>query len=94
MLDSTMERIEAIISGKVQMVMYRDFAHRNARRLTGEVRNLDDGTVSVVAEGERTDLEAYIRKLHKGPLFARVEDVRVAWKDATGEYDRFSIRYA
>lgn len=94
MLNITMERIEAIVSGKVQMVMYRDFASRHAKRLTGEVRNLEDGTVAVIAEGMREDLEAYIGKLNKGPLFAHVSGVSVSWKEATGQFDRFSIRYA
>ena len=49
------ERLEAIVSGRVQMVMYRDFTARFARRLglVGEVKNLSDGTVRVIAEGSR-----------------------------------------
>ena len=47
----SMERIEAIVSGRVQMVMFRDFAQRKALglRLCGEVMNLPDGTVRVIA---------------------------------------------
>lgn len=91
-----MERLEAIVSGRVQMVMYRDFAQRKGSglKLVGEVKNLPDGTVQVVAEGPREKLEAYLAKLRKGPLLADVKDVRATWLPATGEYKRFSITYA
>lgn len=87
--------MEAIVSGRVQMVMYRDFAQRKARglRLAGEVENLKDGTVRVVAEGPRDRLERYIIKLRKGPLLARVEDVTIAWHAASGTHAGFSIIY-
>ena len=92
----SMERIEAIVHGRVQMVMYRDFAERKARglKLVGEVQNLSDGTVRVIAEGTRENLERYIEKLKGGPLLASVEGVAVGWKPASGGYTSFSIIYA
>jgi len=89
------ERLEAIVSGRVQMVMYRDFAQRKARglKLVGDVLNLSDGTVRVRAEGKRESLETYLAKLHKGPLLARVESVASEWKPATGECSEFTILY-
>lgn len=91
-----MERIEAVVSGRVQMVMYRDFAQRKARglKLVGEVENLSDGTVRVLAEGGRKELERYVEKLKKGPLLADVAGVEVSWLPATGTYRDFSITYA
>ncbi|MDB5190428.1 MAG: acylphosphatase [Parcubacteria group bacterium] len=90
------ERIEASVSGRVQMVMYRDFTQRKASALglTGYVKNLQDGTVEVVAEGARGALEKLIKKLHRGSIFAHVEDVRVTWLPATGEFQKFVIAYA
>ncbi len=90
------ERLETIVSGRVQMVMYRDFAQRKARglKLTGEVQNLKDGTVRVVAEGTRENLERYLAKLHGGPLLAHVEHVAPVWSAATGSYTSFEITYA
>lgn len=90
------ERLSAIVSGRVQLVMYRDFAQRMAwlYTLTGEVENLPDGTVRVVAEGERKALERFLRKLHSGPLLARVDGVTYEWQEATGEFTKFSIVYA
>ncbi len=89
------ERLEAIVRGRVQMVMYRDFAERKARglKLKGEVQNLSDGTVRVVAEGPREALNSYVQKLQEGPLLARVDAVEATWLPFIGEYNRFTIRY-
>lgn len=88
------ERLEAIVSGRVQGVMYRDFAQRAAHRLqlTGEAENLSDGTVRVVAEGERGTLDAFITELAHGPFFAEVDAVAPSFTNATGEFKKFSIR--
>jgi len=90
------EGIEAIVSGRVQGVMYRDFVQRKASglKLTGEVQNLKDGTVRVLAEGEHTSLETLIEKLHRGPLLAHVKSVSVSWKSATNEFKSFKINFA
>lgn len=91
-----MERLKAIVHGRVQMVMYRDFATRKARGLSlvGEVKNLPDGTVEVIAEGSREKLEAYILKLRKGSLLSEVERVEHSYSSPTGSYSSFSITYA
>jgi acylphosphatase len=77
------------------MVMYRDFATRSARRLrlVGEVWNNADGSVSVVAEGERAALESLVLLLHKGSVLSAVENVVVVWGEVTGKYLDFTIRY-
>lgn len=89
------ERLEAIVSGRVQMVMYRDFAQRKARRLklVGSVENLSNGTVRVIAEGSRDVLEAYVTRLEGGPLLARVERVTSSWLPAIGGFRSFDIIY-
>lgn len=90
------ERLEAIVRGRVQMVMYRDFAQRKARgrALTGTVQNLPDGTVRVIAEGPRPALEDYLKKLRSGPLLAQVSGVDVQWLPASGGFKGFDILYA
>ncbi len=90
------KRIECSVSGRVQMVMYRDFATRKARSfgLTGMVKNMPDGTVSVITEGEESALLLFIEKLKIGSLLAHVEHVDILWKDATGEFTDFNIAYA
>ncbi|MDP3735665.1 MAG: acylphosphatase [bacterium] len=83
------------ITGRVQMVMYRDFAKRNARRLhlVGTVQNMPDGSVRVEAEGREEDLRAFIEILKKGPLLSSVEHVAVAWNEPQGNYSDFRIVY-
>lgn len=90
------QRLEAKVYGRVQMVMFRDFARRKAKRLSlcGYVKNLDDGTVWVVAEGERNMLEQFLGHIHRGPMFSRVEDVEIEWKEAAGEFKDFVIEYS
>ena len=90
-----MEEIEATVSGRVQLVMYRDFSARMARRLglTGFVKNNTDGTVSVVAQGAKEKLIQYIDYLKRGSLLSRVDTVSVSWGNAARNYSGFVIRY-
>ncbi|MBP9817087.1 MAG: acylphosphatase [Candidatus Pacebacteria bacterium] len=89
------ERLTAIVSGRVQGVMYRDFAQRKGSGLSlvGSVRNRPDGTVEVIAEGPRERLELYVERLKKGSLFSKVEEVRPTFVPATGEFVDFVISY-
>jgi acylphosphatase len=89
------KEFRAIVSGRVQMVMYRDFAQRHAKkhRVVGTVKNLPDGTVEVIAQGEEQDLHAYLKKLHRGPILARVREVQVAWREPSSEFGGFNITY-
>ena len=89
------KRIECKITGRVQMVMYRDFACRKARSLglKGIVKNNADGSVSVFAEGEEGVLIKYIESLNRGPMLARVEHVETQWTDAKEEFSQFMIAY-
>lgn len=89
------QRLRAIVRGRVQGVFFRGFAREEARALglTGHVRNLPDGKVEVVAEGPREALEKLQGLLKIGPPSARVEAVEAQWQQATGEYDRFEVRY-
>ena len=91
----TKRRLECSVRGRVQLVMYRDFTRRNARRLglTGTVQNMSDGSVRVVAEGEEDALRKFLARLHKGPIFARVENVEESWNEATEEFKTFEIVY-
>ena len=87
------KEIEAMIRGRVQLVMYRDFAQRRAKSLgiAGFAQNMPDGSVRVVAQGEEDNLKKYIEKLRKGPLLARVDSVDVVWRDATKNFKSFDI---
>ena len=88
------ERLVATVRGRVQGVGYRWFVTREAGRLglSGWVANQADGSVRVVAEGERADLDELAGRLTVGPAGARVLDVSLAWSAATGVEDGFSVR--
>ena len=89
------KRLECIVKGRVQLVTFRDFTKRKARRfeVVGTVENLSDGTVKVVAEGEEEKLTDFLSLLKKGPTFARVDDVLIEWKDPAEKFKTFEILY-
>lgn len=82
-----------MIQGRVQGVGFRYFAQERARelRLVGVCRNLRNGDVEVVAEGERGALEALLVALKQGPRMADVENVEAVWLAPTGEFRSFWI---
>jgi acylphosphatase len=88
-------RLEATIDGRVQGVSFRYHTVRRARDLglTGYVRNEPDGTVKVVAEGQRSDLEELLSFLRVGPRAAVVTDVRTDWRATRDDFGRFEVRY-
>ena len=90
-----MTELYAIVRGRVQLVMFRDFTQRTARKLglTGFVYNRPDGTVEVVAQGERSALEKLLAALHRGSLLSRVDTVEHEWRDLTKKFDSFKITY-
>ena len=69
----------ALVSGRVQGVGFRFFAERAARAagVRGWVRNLPDGRVETLAEGEESAVDRYLEKIREGPMGGRVDDVRV-----------------
>jgi len=87
--------LHTFVRGRVQGVLFRSFAERHARRLglVGYARNLFDGRVEVVAEGERIALEELLKQLHLGPTGARVEGVEAGWGEAGGSFKGFVIKY-
>jgi len=80
------ERLTALVSGTVQAVGYRAFVQRHARDLglQGQVENLADGRVEVVAEGPRDALETLLVHLRNGPVHALVDSVELSWGEASG----------
>ena len=88
-------RAHVFINGRVQGVFFRSETQyeANRRNVTGWVRNLPDGRVEAVFEGERGDVEKLIEFCKRGPPGARVTKVQVFWEDYTGEFKDFKIRY-
>lgn len=88
-----MVRAHVFIKGQVQGVFYRAWTLRQAQglRLTGWVRNLADGRVEAVFEGEKEGVEEMIAKCRQGPQLAGVDHIDVNWEKATGEFAEFDI---
>ena len=87
------KRLSCEISGRVQLVMFRDFVRRSAltHPLTGTVENLKNGNVYVVAEGEEEALNLFLSDLKKGPIFSKVTNIETKWLNYTGEFKDFTI---
>ncbi len=86
-------RVRLRIEGRVQGVFFRYSTVEEAVRLRlgGWVRNCPDGSVEVVAEGPRQNIEDLIRWCHHGPPGARVHNVRIQREDYKGEFENFRI---
>jgi acylphosphatase len=94
MSESDQTRLHAIVEGHVQGVGFRAFVLDRALELnlTGWVRNRWDGTVEVMAEGPKMELEKLLAALQHGPRRYTTSDVRPEWLAATGEFTRFQVR--
>jgi len=90
-----MKRVRVIVSGIVQGVFFRAATRRAAAdfNLTGWVRNMDDGRVEAVLEGEDSDVEKMIAWCNVGPPSAGVEEVTTAEEHYTGGFHDFSIKH-
>ncbi len=79
----------------MQGVFYRSTAKRAAESLSlkGWVRNLRDGRVEIVAEGEEENLAEFVEWCKRGPRGAEVESVEAIREEYKGEFKGFEIRY-
>jgi len=86
-------RARILITGLVQGVFFRREVTDLARRLgiSGWVRNLSNGKVEALAEGDKGRLVELIRFCHIGPPGALVRRVDVEWSDYSGEFRGFRI---
>ncbi len=87
-------RARVYVSGDVQGVFFRDMTAHEAslRRVKGWVRNLRDGRVEALFEGEKEDVQAMIDFCQRGPRLAKVKDTAVEWEPYTGNEEHFEIR--
>jgi acylphosphatase len=95
MTDVEKKKARLLIKGRVQGVGFRWFVYTRARELglKGSVRNLADGNVETIAEGEQIKIAALIDEIRKGTSFSRVVDLMVEWRNFSGEYNSFDIVY-
>jgi acylphosphatase len=88
-------RAHIFVTGKVQGVYFRQNTKQVATRhnVTGWVRNLPDGRVEAVLEGDQMAVNEVIEWCHVGPPKASVQDVKVKFEKYTGEFVDFSVSY-
>jgi acylphosphatase len=88
-------RAHLYISGRVQGVFFRYETKAMALKLgvNGWVRNLPNGQVEALVEGEKEKVEKLIEFCRKGPPGAHVTQVDVKWESPTGEFKSFVIKY-
>ncbi len=88
-------RAHIFIKGLVQGVSFRYWAIRQADKfdVTGWIRNLYDGRVEAVFEGERNSVEKMIEVCRRGPSGAVVRDLATYWEEYSGVYEDFHVEY-
>lgn len=88
-------RAHIFVEGRVQGVFYRAWTRENASKLglTGWVKNLADGRVEAVFEGEKKKVEEMVKKCQEGSRAAKPTHVDVNMEEATGEFEGFEIKY-
>ncbi len=87
------EQLMISVSGRVQGVFFRRGAKTEATRLhiSGVATNHSDGTVRIVAEGERPALESFLDWCYRGTKLAKVEHLSFRWSEATNELKSFEV---
>ena len=88
-------RVKVIVKGIVQGVNFRYYTQRQAAKynITGWVKNLPDGSVAAVFEGEDHDVAAMVQWCRQGPTSARVTELIEQPEDYRGEFSSFSVKY-
>ena len=95
MAEKQLKALWVKVHGRVQGVGFRFFTLNQAKKLalTGYVRNMIDGTVEVVAEGDEDNLKILLKLLKKGPPASYVTNVETKYITVTGNYNRFNLEY-
>ena len=89
------KRIHIFIIGRVQGVFFRQSTRVMAikNNVTGWIRNLDDGRVEIVAEGEESNINSLTDWCKTGPANSRVDEFELLDEDSTGEFENFDVIY-
>ena len=88
-------RAHIFISGMVQGVFFRSETRHEAknRGVKGWVRNIPDGRVEAIFEGEQENVKELIDFCKRGPPEARVTNIDIIWENYTGEFRNFEVKY-
>lgn len=87
-------RYHIFISGRVQGVFFRDSTRKKAKELAvnGWVRNLPDGRVEAVFEGEKEKVNKLIEWAERGPIIAKVDNIEIVEEKYQDDFKNFEIR--
>jgi acylphosphatase len=90
----TKTRAHVFVSGRVQGVFFRQSTQQQAQRLDvkGWVKNLPDGKVEAIFEGEEAAVKTLVNYSHHGPPSAKVNNVEVIFENFKGEFSSFETR--
>lgn len=88
-----MKSVKIIVSGLVQGVGYRYFCFKKANEynIKGYAKNLYNGDVEVLAQGEEGLVKDFIKELNTGPAYASVKSLNIVETEDENEYREFSI---
>jgi acylphosphatase len=94
MSETALSRVHIWVRGRVQGVGFRAFVQQSAMvmGLKGWVRNVGWDQVETIAEGDKSVLEQFVGAVRTGPRASQVEDARVEWEPASGEFESFQVR--
>lgn len=89
------QRVRIFVTGKVQGVFFRQALKVMAKKhnLSGWVKNLQNGRVETLLEGEDMDVSTVVEWCHAGPANARVEDIEIKNEKFKGEFSKFEVLY-
>ena len=89
------QRIRVFVKGKVQGVFFRQALKVKAKQnnVFGWVKNLVDGRVEAILEGDEENVNTLVEWCHAGPANARVEDVEIRNEKFTNEFSKFDVLY-
>lgn len=91
-----LKRVKVYYYGRVQGVGFRFTAERIAlemKNITGWVRNLPDGRVELVAEGEEERLREFLAQIRESMLKRYIKKEEIGWEEYRGEFNDFEIRF-
>lgn len=94
MAENNKKRIHILVSGRVQGVFFRESARKKAKELglTGWVKNLANGQVEAVFEGDEAAADEMIAWFRQGPAFAKLDDFKIIEDDYRGDFRDFEIK--
>ena len=85
--------VRIIVNGTVQGVFYRQFCKENADKLNikGFVRNLENGDVEIIAEGDINNIQLFVELCRKGPAYSQIKNAKIEERKWGGEFDGFKV---